>query len=302
VVHNGTVVGLSLFNAKILGMGEMYSILVRPDGPPNVELYDVVVMVGGGVCFNNRGHANLGSNTLRISHDARTKKKHNRIEQALGMPRPGAGSLEEAMAARARVLGDARFVQPLAPGQTAPALAEQIQSYTRSMQEPEALTTKIRDATAIYKQLSQRVSNPPSRVVMERLEKELAVLRAVRDRLVAADKMEGKRTQFPRHRHHEDDYDDDYDDDEEDARHLTEELLQEIHGDMDKLKKERESMEAAMQSQREMREALLREREDLRAERDATRRQVRACVRVRYAGGHLRCESRATYFLRHTVS
>ena len=135
VVHNGTVVGLSLFNAKILGMGELYSILVRPDGPPTVELYDVVVMVGGGVCVNNRGHANLGSNTLRIAHDARTKKKQgNRIEQALGMPRPGAGSLEEAMAARARVLGDARFAQPLAPGQATPGMAEQIASYTKSMQ------------------------------------------------------------------------------------------------------------------------------------------------------------------------
>jgi hypothetical protein len=36
---------------------------------------------------------------------------------------------------------------------------------------------------------------------MEKLEKEMAVLRAVRDRLVAADQMQGKRTLFPRHRH-----------------------------------------------------------------------------------------------------
>ena len=112
-VQNGTVVGLSKFNAKILGMGELYSVLVRPDGPPGVELFDVVVAVGGGACVNNRGHPNLGSNTLRIAADARAKKKHSRAEQALGMPRPGAGSLDEAMAARARILGDARFAQPL---------------------------------------------------------------------------------------------------------------------------------------------------------------------------------------------
>lgn len=38
------------------------------------------------------------------------------------------------------------------------------------------------------------------------------------------------------------DNDDDYeDDDDDDARHLTEELLDEIHGDMDKLKKVRTS-------------------------------------------------------------
>ena len=41
MVENGKTVGVSLFNARILGVGSLYSIMIRPQGEGKV--YDVTV-------------------------------------------------------------------------------------------------------------------------------------------------------------------------------------------------------------------------------------------------------------------
>lgn len=60
------MVGVSRFNARILGMGELYSIMVKPEGVG--DAYDVVVLVPTAVCHNSKGHPNLSSNSLVVKH------------------------------------------------------------------------------------------------------------------------------------------------------------------------------------------------------------------------------------------
>ena len=67
------MVGVSKFNARILGAGELYSIMVRPLGEEDV--FDVTVAVAAASCTNAKGNANLESNKLTLSHDSRVRQR-----------------------------------------------------------------------------------------------------------------------------------------------------------------------------------------------------------------------------------
>jgi hypothetical protein len=66
-------------------------------------------------------------------------------------------------------------LQPLKPGETA-----QPMNYTQMIQNPDALLHKMKEAEAIYKRLSSRINNPPPRIILDKLEKEIMVLKSVR--------------------------------------------------------------------------------------------------------------------------
>lgn len=70
VVRNGTAAGLTRFKTKILGVGDLFTLLVRPAGGLG-DAFNVSVHVPAGACHNHNKKPNLPSNTLVIPYKVR---------------------------------------------------------------------------------------------------------------------------------------------------------------------------------------------------------------------------------------
>eukprot|EP00976_Prorocentrum_cordatum_P067607 1178817-Prorocentrum_minimum.AAC.2 len=66
---SGTVQSLSLFNAKLQGVGSLYTCLVRPSPSAKEAAFNVTVQVKGGACHNRQHRPNLVSNEVVIPID-----------------------------------------------------------------------------------------------------------------------------------------------------------------------------------------------------------------------------------------
>eukprot|EP00854_Cymbomonas_tetramitiformis_P010099 gene10099-11953_t len=255
-VQNGTVAGLSRFNAKILGAGDLYTCLIKPQGEG--DSFDIVVQVSSNSCLNKRGHGNLGSNVLVLKYDRSVTK--SRVEMAFG-PRPGPADAKEVAAFGHSA---AAGIRPLRLGEAHPDGSTV--NVSQIIQDPGKLKKKLEEAEAIFKRLQTNTPPPPA-IILDKLQKEISTLKQVQKRMLSMDAMLGlhstakntphDHTHGHGHAHaHEGELEA-----EEDLHHI-------IHDEMDELRKEREEMARAMEEQRKMREELLQEREKLKRERE----------------------------------
>mmetsp|Transcript_17212 Transcript_17212/g.20708 ORF Transcript_17212/g.20708 Transcript_17212/m.20708 type:complete len:950 (+) Transcript_17212:195-3044(+) len=247
-IQNGTVASLSIFNAKILGIGAVYTCLVKPAGEGSQ--YNIVLKVPSHACMNKNGHPNLGSNILTIDYNAQARAK-SRGDVALG-PRPGPADASEAAAwNRPELGGGGGGIKPLKPGQQINPIGKSF-NITELVQDPMAVARKLEEAENMYRRISERGQKPPQ-VILDKLEKEIKSLKAVQKRMMAMDEMEGITGR----------------------QYGYSEMDAELHHEMDVLRKEREDMSRAMEAQKAMRDELLKEREALKAEREEAAREAK---------------------------
>ena len=67
----GTVVGLTRFKTRILGVGDLYTLLVKPAGQG--DAYAIEVSVPPSVCHNSEFSPNQPSNTLVIPYEKKVR-------------------------------------------------------------------------------------------------------------------------------------------------------------------------------------------------------------------------------------
>eukprot|EP00241_Pyramimonas_parkeae_P000236 CAMPEP_0114232308 /NCGR_PEP_ID=MMETSP0058-20121206/4533_1 /TAXON_ID=36894 /ORGANISM="Pyramimonas parkeae, CCMP726" /LENGTH=1132 /DNA_ID=CAMNT_0001343765 /DNA_START=103 /DNA_END=3503 /DNA_ORIENTATION=+ len=250
VVRNGTAAGLTRFKTKILGVGDLFTLLVRPAGGLG-DAFNVSVHVPAGACHNHNKKPNLPSNTLVIPYKV---ARRSRAEMAFG-PRPGPADAREVEAFDS----DAQGVRPLKQGEEHPDKeAMQHSKMEKVFKNKDSVQKKLEEAQSVYASLLKQTP-PPPQMMLDRLAREVEVLRLAQSSLANAEELLVHRTNMPRINvsagAHE---------------HLV------LQQDMAELRQEREQTFTMMQEAQKLREQMLAEREQLRKDQEAVRLEAEA--------------------------